>query len=202
VIIAGLTGSIAMGKSTVAGMFADLGVPTFDADDAVRDIYAGDGAKAVEAAFPGVMVAGQVDRERLGSRVLGDAEALQRLEGLVHPAVAQARVQFLERAAAAGRRLVIIDVPLLFETGGEENVDLVIVVSAPESIQRARAMGRPGMTDTKLEAILSRQTSDAEKKRRAHFIIDTRGRLELTRAVVGQFMRSAAALAGGRTRHA
>ena len=201
-IIAGLTGSIAMGKSTVAGMFADLGVPTFDADDAVRDIYAGDGAKAVQAAFPGVMVAGQVDRERLGSRVLGDAEALQRLEGLVHPAVAQARVRFLERAAAAGRRLAIVDVPLLFETGGEASVDLVIVVSAPASIQRVRAMGRPGMTEAKLEAILSRQTSDGEKKRRAHFVIDTRGRLELTRDVVAQFMRSTAAMAGGRTRHA
>ena len=101
-IIAGLTGSIAMGKSTVGGMFAEFGVPIFDADDAVRDFYAGDGAKAVEAAFPGVMVSGQVDRERLGSRVLGDAEALKRLEGLVHPAVGQARVQFVERAAAAG----------------------------------------------------------------------------------------------------
>ena len=201
-IVAGLTGSIAMGKSTVSAMFAEHGVPAFDADDAVREFYAGDGAKAVEAAFPGVMVAGQVDRERLGSRVLGDAEALQRLEGLVHPAVAQARVRFLERAAAAGRRLAIVDVPLLFETGGEASVDLVIVVSAPASIQRVRAMGRPGMTEAKLEAILSRQTSDGEKKRRAHFVIDTRGRLELTRAVVAQFIRSTAAMAGGRTGHA
>ena len=201
-IVAGLTGSIAMGKSTVAGMFAEFGVPTFDADAAVRDFYGGDGAKAVEAAFPGIMVSGHVDRERLGSRVLGHAEALQRLEGLVHPAVAEARVQFLERAAAAGRRLVIVDVPLLFETGGEANVDMVIVVSAPESIQRARALARTGMTETKLKAILSRQTSDAEKKRRAHFVIDTRGRLELTRAVVAQFMRSTAAQAGGRARHA
>jgi dephospho-CoA kinase len=202
VIIAGLTGSIAMGKSTVAGMFAELGVPTFDADDAVRDFYAGDGTKAVEAAFPGVVVSGQVDRERLGARVLGDAEALQRLEDLVHPAVAEARVQFAQRAAAAGRRLVIVDVPLLFETGGQANVDLVVVVSAPESVQRARALARTGMTEAKLEAILSRQTPDAEKRRRAHFVIDTRGRLELTRAVVAQFMRSTAALAGGRTRHA
>jgi dephospho-CoA kinase len=201
-IVAGLTGSIAMGKSTVAGMFAELGVPTFDADDAVRDFYSGDGAKAVEDAFPGATVKGQVDRERLGSQVLGDAEALQRLENLVHPAVAEARVQFLERAAAAGRRLVIVDVPLLFETGGEENVDLVIVVSAPESIQRERVLGRPGMTEAKLEAILSRQMSDAEKRRRAHFVIDTRGRLELTRAVVAQFMRSTAASAGGRGAHA
>jgi dephospho-CoA kinase len=201
-IVAGLTGSIAMGKSTVLAMFAEHGVPTFDADEAVHDFYAGEGAKTVEAAFPGVVVSGRVDRERLAARVLGDKEALQRLEGLVHPAAAKARAQFLERAAAAGRRLVIVDVPLLFETGGEAGVDLVIVVSAPASIQRARALSRTGMSEAKLEAILSRQTSDAEKLRRAHFIIDTSGRLELTRAVVAQFMRSAAALAEGRARHA
>jgi dephospho-CoA kinase len=199
VIVVGLTGSIAMGKSTVSAMFTELGVPTFDADDAVRGFYAGDGATAIEAAFPGIVVSGQVDRERLGARVLGDREALQRLEGLVHPAVAGARARFLERAAAVGRRLVIVDVPLLFETGGEANVDLVVVVSAPESIHRERALSRAGMTEAKLKAILARQTSDAEKRRRAHFVIDTRGRLALTREVVAQFMRSAAALAGGRT---
>jgi dephospho-CoA kinase len=201
-IVIGLTGSIAMGKSTVSAMFAELGVPTFDADNAVRDFYAGEGAKAVEAAFPGVTVAGQVDRERLGARVLGDADALQHLEGLVHPAVGEARGRFLERASAAGRRLTIVDVPLLFETGGEANVDLVVVVSAPEPVQRARALSRAGMTEAKLEAILARQTSDAEKRRRAHFVIDTRGRLELTRSVVAQFMRSVSAMAGGRLRHA
>jgi dephospho-CoA kinase len=202
VIIVGLTGSIAMGKSTVAAMFEELGVPTFDSDSAVRDFYSGEGATAIEAEFPGVTVKGQVDRERLSAQVLGDKEALQRLEGLVHPAVAEARVLFVERAAIAGRRLVIVDVPLLFETGGEANVDLVIVVSAPESIQRKRVLARAGMTEAKLEAILSRQMSDAEKRCRAHFIIDTSGRLELTRAVVAQFMRSTAALAGGRTQHA
>ena len=195
-IVVGLTGSIAMGKSTVAAMFAELGVPAFDADEAVREFYAGDGAKVVEAAFPGVLVEGQVDRERLGARVLGDAEALKRLESLVHPAVAEARARFVERAAADGRRFVIVDVPLLFETGGEASVDLVVVVSAPAAIQRARALARAGMTEAKLEAILSRQTSDAEKRRRAHFVIDTRGSLEQTRAVVAQFMRAAAALAG------
>jgi dephospho-CoA kinase len=202
VIIVGLTGSIAMGKSTVASMFAELGVPIFDADEAVRAFYAGDGAKPIEAAFPGVVASGQVDRERLGSQVLGDPEALKRLEGLVHPAVAQARAHFVERAADAGRRLVIVDVPLLFETGGEARVDLVIVVSAPASIQRARALTRTGMTDAKLESILSRQTPDADKRRRAHFVIDTGGSLDMTRAIVAQFTRSAAALAGGRTRHA
>lgn len=201
-IVVGLTGSIAMGKSTVSSMFAELGVPTFDADDAVRDFYAGEGATAIEAAFPGVTIEGQVDRERLGARVLGDAEALKRLEGLVHPAVGEARSRFLERAGGAGRRVVIVDVPLLFETGGEANVDLVVVVSAPAPIQRERALSRTGMTEAKLNAILSRQTSDAEKRRRAHFIIDTRGRRELTRMVVAQFMRSVAAMAGGQTRHA
>jgi dephospho-CoA kinase len=197
VIVVGLTGSIAMGKSTVSAMFAELGVPTFDADDAVRNFYVGEGAAAIEAAFPGVTVKGQVDRERLGSRVLGDAEALKRLEGLVHPAVGEARSRFIERAAAAGRRVVIVDVPLLFETGGEANVDLVVVVSAPAPIQRERALSRPGMTEAKLDAVLARQTSDAEKRRRAHFIIDTSGKRELTRAVVAQFMRSVAAMAGG-----
>jgi dephospho-CoA kinase len=201
-IIVGLTGSIAMGKSTVSGMFAELGVPIFDADEAVRAFYAGAGAKAVEAAFPGVVVSGQVDRERLGSQVLNDAEALKRLEGLVHPAVAQARAHFVERASAAGRRLVIVDVPLLFETGGEGSVDLVIVVSAPAALQRERALARMGMSEVKLEAILSRQMPDAEKRRRAHFIIDTGGSLALTRAIVAQFMRATAALAGGRTHHA
>ena len=201
-IVVGLTGSIAMGKSTVAAMFAEFGVPTFNADDAVRDFYAGDGAQSVEAAFSGVMVEGKIDRERLAARVLGDANALRRLEDLVHPAVAKARVQFLERAAAEGRRMVIVDVPLLFETGGDLDVDLVVVVSAPESIQRARALARKGMTAAKLEAVLTRQMSDAEKRRRAHFIIDTRGSHALTRAGVAQFMRAAAALAGDRRRDA
>ncbi len=196
-IVVGLTGSIAMGKSTVAAMFAECGVPTFDADGAVREFYAGEGAKSIESAFPGVMVEGKIDRERLGARVLGDADALQRLEGLVHPAVAKARIHFLEGAAAQGRRMAIVDVPLLVETGGHSDVDVVIVVSAPESVQRARAMARQGMTEAKLEAVLARQASDAEKRRRAHFIIDTRGAHDSTRAVVGQFMRAAAALTKG-----
>ncbi len=196
-IVVGLTGSIAMGKSTVAGMFAELGVPTFNADDSVREFYAGEGAKTIESAFPGVLVEGKIDRERLGAQVLGDADALQRLEGLVHPAVAQARARFLESAAARGRRMAIVDVPLLIETGGHSDVDLVIVVSAPEPVQRARAMARAGMTEAKLDAVLSRQATDAEKRRRAHFIIDTRGAHDSTRAVVAQFMRATAALVGG-----
>jgi dephospho-CoA kinase len=191
-----------MGKSTVAAMFAEFGVPIFDADEAVQAFYAGEGATSVEAAFPGVMVSGQVDRERLGARVLGDADALRRLEGLVHPAVGRARLQFVERAAAEGRRLAIVDVPLLLETGGDSNVDLVVVVGAPGSVQRARALAREGMTEAKLEAVLSRQASDVEKRRRAHFVIDTRGSLDETRAIVAQFMRATAALVGGRARYA
>ena len=153
--------------------------------------------KPIESAFPGVLVEGKIDRERLGARVLGDADALQRLEGLVHPAVARARIRFLEDAAAQGRRMAIVDVPLLIETGGDSDVDLVVVVSAPESVQRARAMAREGMTEAKFEAVLSRQASDAEKRRRAHFIVDTRGAHDSTRAVVAQFMRAVAALTRG-----
>jgi dephospho-CoA kinase len=202
VIVVGLTGSIAMGKSTVAAMFAEFGVPTFNADDAVREFYAAEGAESIEAAFPGVMVEGKRDRGRLGARVLGDVSALERLEGLVHPSVAKARVRFLEQAVAEGRRMAIVDVPLLLETGGDLDVDLVVVVSAPESVQRARAMAREGMTEAKLEALLAHQATDAEKRRRAHFIIDTRGSHNLTRTVVAQFMRAGAALIGGRRRHA
>jgi dephospho-CoA kinase len=186
-----------MGKSTVAAMFAEFGVPTFSADEAVREFYASEGAALIEAAFPGVTIEGGIDRERLGARVLGDADALQRLEGLVHPAVAKARTRFLERAAAAGRRMAIVEVPLLFETGGHSDVDLVLVVSAPEAVQRARAMARQGMTEAKLDAVLSRQASDAKKRRGAHFIVDTGGSRDSTRAVIGQFMRAAAALTGG-----
>lgn len=201
-IVAGLTGSIAMGKSTVAAMFAALGAPVFDADAAVRLFYAGRGKETVEAMFPGVLVNGSIDRDRLAQLVLTDPKALNRLEGLVHPAVADAEARFIERAAAEGRRLTIVDVPLLFETGGESGVDLVVVVSAPESVQRARALQRDGMSDAKLDAMLSRQMSDVEKRRRAHFVIDTAGRLEQTRMQVSQFMRAVAGLAGNRDRRA
>lgn len=201
-IVAGLTGSIAMGKSTVAAMFAVLGAPVFDADAAVRLFYAGRGKETVEAMFPGVLVNGSIDRDRLAQLVLTDPKALNRLEGLVHPAVADAEARFIERAAADGRRLTIVDVPLLFETGGESEVDLVVVVSAPEIVQRARALQRDGMSDAKLDAMLSRQMSDVEKRRRAHFVIDTAGRLEQTRMQVSQFMRAVAGLAGNRDRRA
>jgi dephospho-CoA kinase len=202
-IVVGVTGSIAMGKSTVAGMFAALGAPAFDADAAVSEFYASRGVKTIEAAFPGVTVDGRIDRELLAKRVLGYPTALKELESLVHPAVADARALFLKQAAVDGRRFAIVDVPLLFETGGEASVDLVVVASATEALQRARALARKGMTEANLAAILSRQTSDAEKRRRAHFVVDTRGSLEQTRAQAQQFMRAAAGLdGGGRGRHA
>jgi dephospho-CoA kinase len=201
-IIVGVTGSIAMGKSTVAAMFAELGAPVFDADAAVRAFYAGDGAQVIESEFPGVLVDGRVDRERLAKQVLGDPKALKRLESLVHPAIANARLRFVERVAADGRRFAIVDVPLLFETGGDSGVDIVVVASAPGAIQRSRALARARMSEANLEAILTQQTSDAEKRRRAHWVIDTRGSLEQTRAQVRQFMRAAAALEGQRRRHA
>ena len=195
-IVAGLTGSIAMGKSTVGKMFAELGAPVFDADAAVREFYRSDDSNAVEAAFPGVRIDGEVDRGRLAAATLGDPAALKRLEAIVHPDVARRRLVFLANAAAAGRRLAVVDVPLLFETGGDKAVDLVVVVSAGAEEQRARALSRPGMTDAKLAAILARQTPDAEKRRRAHWVIDTRGPFAATRAQVVAVLRALAAVPG------
>ena len=196
-IVAGLTGSIAMGKSTVGRMFAELGAPVFDSDAAVREFYRSDQAEAVEAAFPGVRIDGDVDRGRLAAATLGDPAALQRLEGIVHPDVARRRQTFLAAAAAAGRRLAVVDVPLLFETGGEKTVDVVVVVSAGAEAQRVRALSRPGMSEAKLAAILARQTPDAEKRRRAHCVIDTRGPYPATRAQVAAVLRALAAVPGG-----
>jgi len=201
-IVAGLTGSIAMGKSTVGKMFAALGAPVFDADAAVREFYQTPQASAVEAAFPGVTVGGAVDRDRLAAATLSDPAALRRLEEIVHPEVARRRQAFLAAAAAAGRRLVVVDVPLLFETEGESSVDLVVVVSAGAEAQRARALLRPGMSEAKLAAILARQTPDAEKRRRAHFVIDTSGELAATRAQVAGLMRALAADPGQRANDA
>ncbi len=180
----GLTGSIAMGKSTVAAMFRALGAPVFDADAVVHEIYRGPTAALVEAAFPGTCVQGVVDRQRLGARVLGDAGAMQRLEAIVHPAVGERRAQFLAQARADGARAALLDVPLLFETGGDKKVDRVIVVSADAASQRARALARPGMDAARFEALLARQTPDVEKRAKADFIIDTGLPLEATQAQV------------------
>ena len=201
-IVVGLTGSIAMGKTTVASIFSEFGVPVFDADAAVRDFYSGDSARSVEEMFPGVLVAGRVDRERLAKFVLSDVGALRKLEGLVHPAVGRARSDFVEDARLKGRRLAVIDIPLLFETGDETAFDIIIVVSAPERIQRARALSRKGMTEEKFVSLLSEQLSDLEKRQRGHFTIHTSETLEKTRAQVSQFLRSVAGLDGCGNYHA
>ena len=180
----GLTGSIGMGKSTVAGMFEELGVPVFDSDAAVHRLQ-GEGGRlvaAIEAMFPDTTGPAGVDRTLLGEAVLADPRALKRLEALVHPAVGEERAAFL--AAHVDAPLVVFDVPLLFETGGAAGVDKVVVVSAPADVQRARVLARPGMTEAKLDAILARQLPDAEKRARADFIIPTGGSLDETRAAV------------------
>ncbi|MDF2617715.1 MAG: dephospho-CoA kinase [Xanthobacteraceae bacterium] len=169
----GLTGSIGMGKSTTAQIFRELGVPVHDADAAVHAIYGEEGIEPVEAAFPGVTIGGRIDRTLLGAKVLGDGAAMKRLEAIVHPLVRARERAFLERAAEAGNDIAVLDIPLLFESGAEGRVDATVVVTAPESVQRARVLARPGMTEEKFAAILARQMPDSEKRRRADFLIDT-----------------------------
>lgn len=200
-IVLGLTGSIGMGKSTAARMFADEGVPVHDSDEAVHRLYAGAAAPLVEAAFPGTVVDGAVDRGRLAQKVLGDAAALKRLEAIVHPLVRADADAFVERHRAAGAALVVLDIPLLFETGGRDRVDKIVVVSAPAAIQRERVLRRPGMSEEKLASILARQVPDEEKRRQADFVIDTGDGFDRTRAAVKKIV---AELAGdkGSTRPA
>ena len=183
-IILGLTGSIGMGKTTAANMFADAGVPVYSADDAVHRLYAGRAAPLIEAAFPGTVSNGTVDRAKLSASVLGKPEALKRLESIIHPLVHEEEAGFLTQARADGADIALLDIPLLFETGGESRVDKVAVVSAPADIQRERVLARPGMTDEKFAAILARQMPDAEKRARADFIIDSSGDFEETRAQI------------------
>ena len=172
-IVLGLTGSIGMGKSTTAGMFEAAGVPVHGSDETVHCLYSGRAAPLVEAAFPGTVFNGVVDREKLGRAVLGDAAALKRLEALVHPLVREDEAAFLEHHREAGAALVVLDIPLLFETGGQARVDKIVVVTAPEDVQRKRVLKRPGMTEEKFAAILSKQVPDAQKRQQAHFVIDT-----------------------------
>jgi len=195
-IVVGLTGSIAMGKSTLAQMFRELGAPVFDADAAVHEIYRGELARAIEAAFPGVVVDGDVDRARLGAAVVGDAAALKRLEAIVHPAVAARRTEFLRNSRLAGARAAILDIPLLFETGGERFVDVVVTVSAGQALQRVRALARPGANPERFEALLARQMPDVEKRRRAHFVIDTSGSLADSRRQAEDFLRAVVGVEG------
>jgi dephospho-CoA kinase len=188
VITLGLTGSIGMGKSTVAKMFAQEGVPVFDADEAVHRLQGPEGSLVarIEARFPGTTGTQGVDRTALGERVLGEPEALRQLEALVHPAVALEREAFLAENAALP--LVVLDIPLLFEAGGSEQVDKIVVVSAPAEVQRERVLRRPGMTEEKLDHILARQLPDAEKRARADFVIDTSGLFEDTRRAVRRIL--------------
>ena len=188
--IVGLTGSIGMGKSTTSGLFAEAGAAVYDADAAVHEIYAPGGAavEPVGAAFPGVVVGGGIDRARLSKHVLGNPEALKTLEQIVHPLVGRGRQMFFEQARREQRDIVILDVPLLFETGGDKALDAVIVVSAPSDIQRERVLARPEMTPDKLDAILARQMPDAEKRQRADFVIDTSAGLEAARTQVEAIM--------------
>ena len=182
--ILGLTGSLGMGKSTTAQFFAEEGVPVHDADAVVHRLYEGEAVAAIEAAFPGTTGAGKVDRNKLAARVLGDAAALQRLEAIVHPLVHDAERRLLAEAQARGEKVAVLDIPLLFETGGDRRVDAVVVVSAPPEVQRARVLARPGMTIEKLEAILAKQMPDAEKRRRADFVVDTSQGFDGARAQV------------------
>ena len=185
-ILIGLTGSVGMGKSTTAAMFADLGAPVWDADAAVHRLYAKGGAAVgpVSAAFPGVEAEGGIDRRALGARVHGDHAAFERLEAIVHPLVAADRAAFLEKAEAEGHAVAVLDIPLLFETGAQDKVDAVVVVTAPAHVQRERVLVRPGMDETKLAALLERQTPDHHKREHADFVIDTSLGLESARARV------------------
>ncbi len=194
--VLGLTGSIGMGKSTTAGLFRALGVPVYDADAAVHALYAGEAAPLIEAAFPGTTREDAVDRKALRARVLGDAPALARLEAIVHPLVRAAEAAFLARVRAAGGRLAVLDVPLLFEAGGAGRCDAVAVVTAPRHVQRARVLARPGMTAAALEAILARQVPDAEKRKSAHFLVDTGRGVPAAAAQVRDIVRALAARPG------
>jgi len=196
-LVLGLTGSAAMGKSTVAGMFAEAGVPVFDADRTVHRLYRAAAAPAVETAFPGTTTDGAVDRDALRDRVLGDEAAMAELEALIHPLVASERDAFLERTRAAGCRLVILDIPLLFEVGADRDVDAVIVVSTTPEIQMERMLGRERMTPEQAEAMLARQLPDIEKRQRAHFVIDTSGAFDETRRQVSDVLRAVAGMAAG-----
>jgi dephospho-CoA kinase len=193
-VILGLTGSIGMGKSTAAGFFAEAGAPVHDADAAVHQLYAGAAAAAIEAAFPGTTAGGKVDRVRLSEQVLEDPAALKRLEAIVHPLVRRDEERFLREAEGAGATIAVLNIPLLFETGGEKRCDAVVVVSAPPEMQRARVMERPGMTEEKFASLLGKQVPDAEKRRRADFVVDTSKDLDSTRAQIRAILQAAAKL--------
>ena len=191
-ILLGLTGSIGMGKSTTAKLFAEAGAPVYDADAAVHRLYEGEAVPAIEAAFPGTTADGKVDRALLSARVLHDPVAMKQLEQIVHPMLGASRQKFLHDAEQSGAPVAVVDVPLLFETGGEKRVDAVVVVTTSPDIQRQRILARDNMTAEKLDAILARQLPDAEKRKRADFVVDTSHGLDPVRARIGDILGEAA----------
>jgi len=193
-IILGLTGSIGMGKSTTAKLFAEAGVPVYDADASVHALYQGEAAPLIEAAFPGTTVDGQVDRKRLSAQVVNNPEAMRRLEQIVHPMLGASRQKFLDEAEQSGAPVVVVDVPLLFETGGEQRVDAVVVVTTAPEIQCERVLARPNMTPEMLDMVLRRQLPDAEKRRRADFVVDTSDGLDPVRLRIRDILAQAVRL--------
>jgi dephospho-CoA kinase len=199
-IVLGLTGSIGMGKSTTARFFAEMGVPVLDSDAIVHALYERDAVAAIDRAFPGTNIDGRIDRAELSGRVLGNPSALRQLEAIVHPLVRESQSRFLAEAERGGAPLAVLDIPLLFETGADRNVDAVVVVSAPAKIQRARVMDRPAMTAAKLDALLGRQVPDIEKRRRADFIVDTSRGFDSARAQVRAILGAVSAIRTKATR--
>jgi dephospho-CoA kinase len=191
-IILGLTGSIGMGKSTTAKLFVEAGVPVYDADATVHSLYEGEAAPAIEAAFPGTTVDGKVDRNKLSAQVVHDPAAMKQLEGIVHPMLGASRQKFLREAEQSGAPVAVVDVPLLYETGGEKRVDAVVVVTTSPEIQRQRILARDNMTGEKLDAILARQLPDPEKRKRADFVVDTSHGLDPVRARIRDILAQAA----------
>jgi dephospho-CoA kinase len=196
--ILGLSGSIGMGKSTTANFFREAGVPVHDSDAVVHRLYEGEAVGPVEAAFPGVTVDGRIDRAKLAEKLVGNPDAIKKLEAIVHPLVRAVSERFIQEQAVRGARAIVLDIPLLFETGGETRVDAVVVVSAPADVQRARVLSRPGMTAEKLGVLLARQMSDAEKRARAHFVVDSSRSFDSARAQVHGILRAIVALPGRR----
>jgi len=193
--ILGLTGSVGMGKSATAKMFAEEGVPVHDADAAVHALYEGEAVQPIEAAFPGTTADGKVDRLKLGERVIGHADEIRRLERIVHPLVAAVRDEFLAEARRRGAKIAVLDIPLLYETGGETLCDAVVVVSAPAQIQRERVLARPGMTEAKFAALLAKQMPDVDKRARADFVVDTSKGFDAARAQVRDILAQVAKMA-------
>jgi dephospho-CoA kinase len=198
-IILGLTGSIGMGKSTTAKLFAEAGVPVYDADATVHKLYEGEAAPAIEAAFPGTTVNGKVDRARLSAKVVHDPAAMKQLEQIVHPMLGASRQKFFEDAELSGAPIVVVDVPLLYETGGEKRVDAVVVVTTTPEIQRERILARGTMTNEALDSILARQLPDAEKRKRADFVVDTSHGLDPVRARLRDILEQAVKMPQRRT---